>query len=281
MSNNVASVAQTPVHRVTTRAVNFSAVTKMVLNGARDYLVGLGVLFGLWWLAIYLITLSPSHAQFADFGVVEAFKALPGLWGDGTIPHALVSSGYRMGMGLLYAIALGAPVGIVVGRVGWFKKLSNVPFQFFRMISPLSWEPIAVIAFSTWDEAIIFLIAIASVWPVVFSTAAGLSKVDPNWFKVARNLGASSWQVVIKIIVPAIAFDVLTGIRLALGVAWIVLIPAEFLGVTTGFGFAIEDAREGLDYSNLMAMILVIGVVGYILDGICLLLIKRFAWHKQ
>lgn len=80
---------------------------------------------------------------------------------------------------------------------------------------------------------------------------------------------------------PAITFDVLTGIRLALGVAWIVLIPAEFLGVTSGFGYAIQDAREGMDYPNLMSMILVIGAVGYVLDGICVMLIKKFAWTKE
>ena len=97
---------------------------------------------------------------------------------------------------------------------------------------------------------------------------------------MARNLGAKPWQVVTQIIVPAIAFDVLTGIRLALGVAWIVLVPAEFLGVTSGFGYTIEDARESLEYENLMAMILVIGAVGYVLDTTCLALIKRYSWHR-
>jgi len=169
----------------------------------------------------------------------------------------------------------------LMGRIAWFQKLTNVPFQFMRMISPLSWEPIAVIIFLSWDHAILFLIAIASVWSVVFSTASGLAKVDPAWFRVARNLGANNWHILTKIIVPAIIFDVLTGIRVALGVAWIVLIPAEFLGVTSGFGYAIQDAREGMIYENLMAMILVIGAVGYVLDSICLLLIKRYAWHKQ
>jgi NitT/TauT family transport system permease protein len=73
---------------------------------------------------------------------------------------------------------------------------------------------------------------------------------------------------------------VITGIRLALGVAWIVVIPAEFLGVTSGFGYAIQDARESLEYANLMAMILMIGVVGFVLDTLCVMLIKRFSWHR-
>ena len=206
---------------------------------------------------------------------------LPELWDDGTIPDALTSSGYRLGMGLFLAIAIGVPVGILMGRIATFKKLTNVPFQFLRMVSPLSWEPIAVIVFLAWDHAIIFLITIAAVWPIAFATSAGLEKVDPNWFKVARNLGANHTQVLTRIILPAIAFDVFTGIRLALGVAWIVLIPAEFLGVTSGFGFAIQDARESMLYETLMAMILMIGAVGYVLDSICVFFIRKYAWTKN
>jgi NitT/TauT family transport system permease protein len=148
------------------------------------------------------------------------------------------------------------------------------------MISPLSWEPIAVVVFAGWEEAIIFLIAVAAVWPVAFSTAAGLAKVDPSWFKVARNLGAKPWHMVTQIIMPAITFDVLTGIRLALGVAWIVIIPAEFLGVTSGFGYAIQDARVSLEYANLMGLLVIIGAVGFVLDTLIVMLIKRYSWHR-
>jgi NitT/TauT family transport system permease protein len=167
-----------------------------------------------------------------------------------------------------------------MGRSKRFRDLSNSAFQFLRMISPLSWMPIAVFVFKAWDDSIIFLIAIASVWPIIFSTAAGLSKVDPAWFKVARNLGATPIQMLTQIILPAISFDIFTGIRLALGVAWVVLVPAELLGVTSGLGYAIKDARETLAYDQLTAMVLTIGVIGYALDTICALLIKRFSWHR-
>jgi NitT/TauT family transport system permease protein len=148
------------------------------------------------------------------------------------------------------------------------------------MISPLSWMPIAVFVFAAWDHSIIFLIAIASVWPVMFSTAAGLAKVDPAWFKVARNLGATPVQMLTQIILPAISFDIFTGIRLALGIAWVVLVPAELLGVTSGLGYAIKDARETLSYDHLTAMVLTIGVIGYVLDTCCALLVKRYSWHR-
>jgi NitT/TauT family transport system permease protein len=257
-----------------------SRAMKATASNSVQFIGGLLALGIIWWLAIYWITQNPSLSQFEDFSPKSTFAAFPQIWEDGTIQAALTSSGFRLGWGLGLAIAIGVPIGIVFGRVKWFQNLFNVPFQFLRMISPLSWEPIAVVVFAGWEEAIIFLIAVAAVWPVVFSTAAGLAKVDPNWFKVARNLGAKPYHMVTRIIIPAILFDVLTGIRLALGVAWIVIIPAEFLGVSSGFGYAIQDARESLEYSQLMAYILVIGAVGYVLDTICVLLIKRYSWHR-
>jgi NitT/TauT family transport system permease protein len=278
MSNNMAMTD------VIGAGVSGNCLSRLVKSSAHKsvhFFGGLAVLFALWWVGIYYITLDPEMSQFADFAPLAAFQAMPDLWNDGTIPDALETSGYRLGMGMLLAIAIGVPIGILMGRIRWFQQLTDVPFQFLRMISPLSWEPIAVVVFAGWEEAIIFLIAAAAIWPVAFATAAGLAKVDPNWFKVARNLGAKPWHMVTKIIMPAITFDILTGIRLALGVAWIVIIPAEFLGVTSGFGYAIQDARESLEYSNLMALVVIIGAVGYVLDTLCVMLIRRYSWHKS
>lgn len=257
-----------------------SRAIKATAHNSIHFIVGLAALLAIWWIGIYVVTLNPDLANFKDFSPAETFKAFPEVWEAGIIQSALQTSGSRLGWGLGLAIAIGVPIGIVFGRVKWFQNLFNVPFQFMRMISPLSWEPIAVVAFTGWEEAIVFLIAIAAVWPIVFSTAAGLAKVDPNWFKVARNLGAKPYHMVTRIIIPAIMFDVVTGIRLALGVAWIVIIPAEFLGVTSGFGYAIQDARESLEYSQLMAYVVTIGAVGYVLDTFCVLLIKRYSWHR-
>lgn len=246
-----------------------------------NWFLGLFILFCLWWLGGYLLYINPDTTNFADFGPIPTFQAYPGLWADGTIQNAVMSSGYRLGIALFIAISLGIPIGILLGRSKRFKELSNSPFQLLRMVSPLSWEPIAVIVFLSWDQAIIFLLTIASIWPVAFATAAGLAKVDPAWFKVAKNLGATRWHTLTQIILPAIAFDIMTGIRAALGVAWIVLVPAEFLGVTSGLGFSIADARETLSYDHLTAMVLVIGVIGYMLDSTCAFIIKNWCWHRS
>jgi NitT/TauT family transport system permease protein len=234
-------------------------------RGFVNFSLGLLILAALWWLGGYMIAKNPETQSFSGLGKLQ---------------KAIAASMYRLSGGLGIAIAIGIPIGIIMGRSKRFRDLSNSAFQFLRMISPLSWMPIAVFVFAAWDHSIIFLIAIASVWPVMFSTAAGLAKVDPAWFKVARNLGATPIQMLTQIILPAISFDIFTGIRLALGVAWVVLVPAELLGVTSGLGYAIKDARETLAYDQLTAMVLTIGVIGYALDTLCALLIKRFSWHR-
>jgi NitT/TauT family transport system permease protein len=247
-----------------------------------NFAAGLAVLVALWWLGILYITSDPTMARFGDFAPDRAiFQGIPAMWDFGGIQRGLGASGYRLGMGMLIAIAIGVPVGILIGRSKLFGDTTHLPFQMMRMTSPLSWEPIAVIAFAHWDSAIIFLIAIGAVWPVMFATAAGLAKIDPAWFKVARNLGAKRRHLLTQVILPAIAYDVLTGIRLAVGVAWIVLIPAEFFGTHSGIGYTIEDARENLFYDQMMGMIVLIGAIGYVLDTILVQLLQRASWMRE
>ena len=243
--------------------------------------MGIAVLLGLWWLGGLLLYLNPATRSFAGLAPAPTFRALFTMLADGEIAQATARSLYRIGLGLGYSAVIGLPIGIVIGLSRVFREASNLPFQFLRMISPLSWEPIAVLAFATWDEAIIFLITMASIWSVVYATANGVSKIDPAWFKIARNLGARRWHMLSQIVVPAVAQDMLTGMRFALGVAWIVLVPAEFLGVTSGLGYAIEDARETLQYSHLGAMVFVIGVIGFSIDAVFAWLIRRYSWVRQ
>jgi NitT/TauT family transport system permease protein len=276
MTDGVTQVPAAPIQRAAEPGF-VGSTGRRLKNGV----IGLAILLTLWWLGGYLIYLNPKTTHFASFGPVPTFKAFPEMLSEGLIQSAVLASGYRLGVGLLIAVLIGVPLGILMGRSKRFRELSNSPFQVLRMVSPLSWMPLAVLVFYTWNQSIIFLIAIASVWPVAYATAAGLAKVDPAWFKVARNLGAKPVQLLTRIIMPAIAFDIFTGIRLALGIAWVVLVPAEFLGVTSGLGYAIEDAREALAYDHLTAIVLVIGIIGWSLDSICVFFIKRFSWHHS
>jgi len=261
--------------------LDWVAIGRQLLARVGYPAIGIGVLLAAWWLGGWMIASNPDTESFADFAPAPAFARLADLLATGQVLEPVTSSLYRIGLGLLWAVLIGVPVGVAIGLSAGLRETSHVPFQFLRMISPLAWMPIAVLAFATWDSAIVFLVAVAAVWPVLFSTAQGVRRIDPMWFKVARNLGAGSWHMLRRIILPAIGQDIFAGIRLAVGVAWIVLVPAEYLGVTSGLGYAINDARDTLEYDTLAAMVVVIGVIGFILDGICVQLIKRFSWHQQ
>ncbi|WP_245848448.1 ABC transporter permease [Actibacterium ureilyticum] len=248
-----------------------------VLNAA----LGIAALLLVWWIGGRLVANSPGMFAFSNFAPEPALSRLWQMTLSGEVWAMSWPSLYRVGLGLVFAILIGVPVGIAIGRLTFLREVTNIPFQFLRMISPLSWMPIAVMAFATWDAAIVFLIAVAAVWPVMFSTAAGLRRLDPAWLKVARNLGASPLHQLTTVILPAIATDILTGIRLALGVAWVVLVPAEYLGVTSGLGYAINDARDTLDYDRLAATVVVIGIIGFVIDFICLKAVQHVNWVRE
>ena len=244
-------------------------------------LAGVTVLLAVWWLGGQILRADPATQAFTGFAPAPTLRALGVLIRSGALIDAAGASLARVGLALAIAIMIGVPVGIAVGRIPELRQATLVPFQFLRMVSPLSWMPMAVLVFPGWNGAIVFLITMASVWPVIFATANGVSKIDPAWLKVARNLRAGPLQRLWAVIMPAIAQDVLAGIRLALGVAWIVLVPAEYLGVSSGLGYAIADARDTLDYARLAAIVLVIGLIGFTLDAACGLAVRRFGWQRE
>lgn len=268
---------------MTTTTFSFASPGKLLskLSELKYPALGIAGLLALWWVGGWIIENDDDLSAFSAFAPAPTFHALYDIVASGEVWEPIFSSLYRILVGLIWGVVIGVPVGVTVGYLGTALKITNVPFQFLRMISPLAWMPIAVLAFESWDSAIIFLIVMATVWPIIFSTAHGVRRIDPNWFKVARNLGASGTQMLRRIILPAIMTDVMAGIRLAVGVAWVVLVPAEYLGVTSGLGYAINDARDTLAYDYLAAIVIVIGVIGYVLDSLCNQLIKRFNWHVE
>ena len=252
-----------------------------LLAGLKYPAAGITGLLALWWLGGKMIQNNPDLMAFSSFAPGPTFDALLYLINSGEIWPTIFASLERILAGLFWGILIGVPMGILIGYMDTALKITNVPFQFLRMISPLAWMPIAVLSFDTWDGAIIFLIVMAAVWPIMFSTAHGVRRIDPNWFKVARNLVADGPKMLRRIILPAIMSDVMAGIRLAVGVAWVVLVPAEYLGVTSGLGYAINDARDTLAYDVLAAIVVVIGVIGYCLDSLCGILVNRSNWHPE
>ena len=241
-------------------------------------LAGVLIFLGAWYLGGQWVANNPDTQNFADFAPEPAIKAFSDLLTTGSLIENSLPSLKRIFLGIIIALAIGIPLGVAIGRFSMLSDSTHLPFQFLRMISPLAWMPIAVLIYPTWDSAIIFLITMAAVWPLILSSAAGVKRIDPSWFTVARNLGASEFQIITKVILPAVLYDIVNGLRLAIGIAWVVIVPAEFLGVSSGLGYAINDARDTLEYDTLAAYVIAIGFIGYVLDSSCGYLTKKINW---
>ncbi|UBF30601.1 ABC transporter permease (plasmid) [Kovacikia minuta CCNUW1] len=226
---------------------------------------GLAVGLFIWWL---LTTPLWHHDPIvADFSPERTFVALLQLFSTGTIFSHIATSLRRVLVGLVAAIALGVPLGILLGLSRPLDQATSALFQFIRMISPLSWMPLAVMVLGIGDLPVYFLLTIAAVWPLILNTTAGVAAVDRRWLLLSRSLCATQGETIRRVIIPAIIPHLLTGVRLAIGIIWIVLVPAEMLGVSAGLGYYILDTRDRLAYSELMAVVLLIGAIGYLLDG--------------
>ena len=228
--------------------------------------LGLGLAGLLWWAAIEVLV--EDGSLLARFGPVDAAATLLRLTAEGTLTGHAVASLRRIGAGLALAAAVGIPLGLLLGASRWAGSAAGPVVGLVRMISPLSWTPVAIILFGVGDAPVVFLVAVGAVWPIVLNTAAGVAHLDPTWLRVARSLGANRLETLRHVVWPGIRPNVLTGLRLATGLAWVVLVPAEMLGVDSGLGYRILDARDRFAYDELVATILVIGLLGLAIDGV-------------
>ncbi|WP_305093446.1 ABC transporter permease [Prescottella sp. R16] len=219
----------------------------------------------LWWFATTIVAAPDSLLR--DFAPQEVVPALVGLFERGVLLPDMAASMWRLLVGLLVAAVVGIPLGLLIGLNPTVDRAVRPVTQFLRMISPLSWAPIAVALFGIGHRPVFFLIAAAAVWPIVINTAAGVHAIDPGHLLVARSMGATRRERLTVVVLPAIRGNLQTGLRVALGIAWVVLVPAEMLGVRSGLGYQILNARDQLAYDQVMAVILVIGVLGYLLDS--------------
>ncbi|PKM37294.1 MAG: ABC transporter permease [Gammaproteobacteria bacterium HGW-Gammaproteobacteria-10] len=239
--------------------------------------LGLVAAFIVWWLF--------TSPQWGHQGLVTRFSpelalvALVNSIEDDTLAPHVKASMARVCLSLVYSTLIGVPLGILIGLSSRFEKASSALIQFLRMISPLSWMPIAVMLLGIGDLPVLFLLTISSVWPIALNTSAGVHGIERRWLLLAKGFCASSVQLVVHVVAPAVVAPVLTGIRLAIGVIWIVLVPAEMLGVSEGLGYYVLDTRDRLSYPELMSAILVIGCLGYGLDYFARLLIRL--WTHQ
>ncbi|HEX6642027.1 MAG TPA: ABC transporter permease [Thermoanaerobaculia bacterium] len=186
------------------------------------------------------------------------------------LPHLrayIADSLFRVGCGYLIAVVIGVPIGLALGWWSSLARATNPLMQMLRPISPLAWMPLAVIWFGVSNFAPIFLIFLASFFPVVLATMNGVRNVPAVYIQAGRNFGLSTGALMRRVIVPAVLPRILVGLRIAFGVAWLVLVAAEMIAVDSGLGYLIIDARNaGKRYDLVVGGMLLIGAIGLLLD---------------
>lgn len=214
-----------------------------------------------WQLAVVIsgTRIFPGPAQVL-FGIRELLY-------QGVLLKYTVASLFRVSAGFLLALFIGIPLGLLLG---WFTRAFrafNPAIQVLRPISPIAWIPVAILWFGVSDLAPIFLIFLTSLFPITTATTAAVQNINFVYLRAAKNFGVSGPALFSKIVFPAALPQVITGIRLALGVAWLVVVAAEMIAVNSGLGYLIIDARNaGMRYDLVLAGMVLIGLIGLALD---------------
>lgn len=180
----------------------------------------------------------------------------------------------RVGMGFGMAAALGIPLGFIIGRFAFVRDMFAPIISILRPVSPLAWLPIGLLVFKAAEPASVWVIFISAIWPIILNTAAGVSQVPQDYMNVARVLRLSEWKIFTKILLPATLPYLLTGIRLSIGVAWLVIVAAEMLTGGVGLGFWVWDEWNNLNVAHIIIAIFVVGLVGLVLEQGLILLTK-------
>ncbi len=185
----------------------------------------------------------------------------------------------RVGLGFGMAALVGIPFGFLIGRFAFLSRMSAPIISLLRPVSPLAWLPIGLYVFKEAQPAAVWVIFISSIWPIIINTSVGVTRVPQDYLNVARVLKLSEWKVFCKILFPAVLPYMMTGIRLSIGVAWLVIVAAEMLTGGVGLGFWVWDEWNNLNVEHIIIAIFVVGIVGLLLEQMLLLLAKRFEYQ--
>lgn len=197
----------------------------------------------------------------------EVFQGIVELIQKGLLLKYMAASLFRVTWGFALAVLVGVPFGLVLGWYARAFQAFNPMIQIFRPISPIAWIPVAILWFGVSDAAPVFLIFLASVFPITVSAIASVQNMQPVYLRAARNFGLTRWQLFRRVVFPSCLPQVITGIRIALGVAWLVVVAAEMIAVNSGLGYLIIDARNaGKRYDLVVAGMVMIGLIGLVLD---------------
>jgi len=253
-------------------------MSKIVTTATRIVLPALviALLIAVWWVVV-------ARSESPIFPT--PWQVVTGAWElvkDGTIWDHIGASLFRVGVGFGLAFLVAIPLGLWMGWVSGAFYTLNPLFQMLRPISPIAWIPVAILWFGIGDLSPIFLIFISSVFPMIVQTTAGVRTIDRRYLRAAANFGVSRWVLFRRVVIPAVLPEIIVGMRIGIGVAWLVVVAAEMIALHSGLGYLIMDSRNaGNRYDLVIASMIIIGVIGLMLDGATRLLerLKTVKWR--
>lgn len=240
---------------------------------------GLALLIGIWALLTMKGGSFPTPAATFDAAVRlfsdPFYRNGPN---DQGIGWNILNSLERVGLGFGLAALVGIPLGFMLGRFALLNRMVSPLISLLRPVSPLAWLPIGLLVLKSANPAAIWTIFICSIWPMILNTAQGVQRVPQDYLNVARVLNLSEWKVMTRILFPAVLPYMLTGVRLSVGTAWLVIVAAEMLTGGVGIGFWVWDEWNNLNVPHILIAIVVIGVVGLVLEQALMLVARRFSF---
>ncbi|MBN8283620.1 MAG: nitrate ABC transporter permease [Zoogloea sp.] len=270
---------QAPAPTTTEPSVSFGERFGNFIRAVLPPLLGFSFVIGVWALVAMNSSDFPSPAKTLDAAVVlfsdPFYSNGPN---DQGIGWNILSSLKRVAIGFGVAALVGIPLGFIIGRFAFMNSMLEPIISILRPVSPLAWLPIGLMVFKAADPASTWTIFICSIWPMILNTAQGVQRVPQDYLNVARVLNLSEFKIITKILFPAVLPYMLTGIRLSIGTAWLVIVAAEMLTGGVGIGFWVWDEWNNLKVEHIIIAIFVIGIVGLVLEQFLLLIARRFSY---
>lgn len=242
------------------------------------------LILGAIWELVAIITKHeipgpvPTWAVFKELIAEPFYDRGPN---DKGIGNQLFSSIYRVFLGFGIGSLIAIPMGLMMGSSKIMMRLFNPLVQILRPVSPLAWFPLGLLAFQAAEGATVFIIAITSLWPTLINTSFGVSSIPADHKNVGKAFGFSKWKYISKIMLPFALPHIITGLRLSIGVAWLVIVAGEMLSGGVGIGFFVWDSWNGLSLEKILIAILIIGTVGLILDKLFSAAQHALAWENK
>ena len=243
-------------------------------------LAGIALLITIWALLTFKSTTFPTPLE----TWTEAVKLFSDPFydngpNDQGLGWNILFSLKRVAIGFGLAAMVGIPMGFLIGRSTIVASMLNPIISLLRPVSPLAWLPIGLMVFKSADPAAIWTIFICSIWPMIINTAVGVQRVPEDYLNVAKVLNLSEWKIVTKILLPSVLPYMLTGVRLSVGTAWLVIVAAEMLTGGVGIGFWVWDEWNNLNVAHILIAIFVIGIVGLLLENLLIAIANRFSYE--